>query len=86
MAKIADVVKAVAGVVDSVLNVLPAAWAVKVRSARKAVVAVAGAVLSVLTAVQVVPLPTGWSTYVAYVFAAATAVVTYFTPNAAAKP
>lgn len=75
------VLQGVAVGLDRVIDLLPAEWATKVRSARKAVFGGASALLSVLAALSVVPLPDGSSPWVALALAACTGIVTYWVPN-----
>lgn len=76
------VASGLAKVVDAVTVLLPGPVANKVRESRKVVVTAAGSVLTVLTALQTIPWPEDASHYLAFAFVAATAVVTWWTPNA----
>jgi hypothetical protein len=81
MANWSDDVFKVGAVIDAVAKLLPASWASKVAGARKGVVVAAGAVVTVASDVSGL-VPVQDAGLVAAVVAVATAVVTYFTPNA----
>lgn len=81
---VSSVVSAAVKVFDTVVGVLPASVAARLKAARKAVVTFAGAAVSVVAALGALPLSGTASTVVAAVGVVVTTLAAYATPNTAA--
>lgn len=78
--RVTDIVVAIGAVANAVVDLLPAKWAAWVHKSRKAVVSLAGGVVSFTAMPELFPPSIApWAVLASIV---ATAIVTYWTPNA----